>query len=195
MSIGRPCEFDPAAALNAAMQVFWAHGYEATSLDDLLRAMGIAKSSFYQAFGSKSELFQRCLTHYRDKSAKMLSDSLEEAPSGLEFIRGIFEGVADGTKNEFGRAGCLVMNTATEFAQRDTAIARLVNDAFKRFEEVFLRAIKRAQQEGAISQRADADSLALFLTTNLGGLKAMARAGAAPDQIRRVVKITLACLH
>ncbi len=61
MSIGRPLQFDPEQVLDAAMQVFWASGYDATSLQDLLQAMRLSKSSFYQTFGSKQQLFERCL--------------------------------------------------------------------------------------------------------------------------------------
>ena len=50
--MARPREFDTTEALNQAMQVFWAKGYEATSLSDLIGAMELSKSSFSPAFGS-----------------------------------------------------------------------------------------------------------------------------------------------
>lgn len=87
MSQGRPLEFDPRLALQKAMDVFWCHGYEATSLQDLLTAMNISKSSFYQAFGSKHAIFERCLELFRERQVRQMSLALEQSPSGKEFLR------------------------------------------------------------------------------------------------------------
>ncbi len=87
MGLGRPIEFDPQQALDAAMHVFWQRGYEATSLENLLAAMDIGKSSFYQAYGSKPELFQKCLENYRDASVDRLRALLDQSASGKAFWR------------------------------------------------------------------------------------------------------------
>jgi AcrR family transcriptional regulator len=173
------------------MCVFWQRGYEATSLEDLLAAMDISKSSFYQSFGSKSKLFQRCLENYRDASTDRLRTMLDQAASGKAFLETILNGIADGTKDPMGRAGCLLMNTANEFAQRDRRIAVLVTKSLERMEDLFYAAICRAQAEGDIPQKADARNLALFLIANLGGLRLMTRAGASPGKIRTVGKVIL----
>lgn len=195
MPVGRPREFDQQEALEAAMRVFWTRGYESTSLEDLLQAMGIARSSFYQAFRSKPELFQKCLECYRDQSAGQLIQSLARSTTAWDFIRSTLEGVADGTGKDLGRAGCLLMNTATEFGQRDPAVSDTVGDAMRRMQEVFATALDRAKAEGSVSKETDTASQALFLATNLGGLKAMARAGAPPAAIRSVVEIALRALR
>lgn len=191
MTVGRPIEFDTQQALEVATRVFWQRGYDATSLDDLLAAMDISKSSLYQAFGGKSELFQRCLVNYRDTFADKMRTALDESPSGLAYIEAILSGVAEGTAAQMGRAGCLLINTASEFGQRDARIATLVTKSLERFEDLFYAAVCRAQAEGDIPKNAEARSLALFLATNLGGLKGMARAGASPERIRSVVKVIM----
>ena len=81
-TVGRPLEFDPNAALEAAMHQFWSKGYEHTSLQDLVTAMNLSKSSLYQAFGSKQQLLQRCLGRYADQFAAQLRQGLADAPSG-----------------------------------------------------------------------------------------------------------------
>ena len=164
-------------------------------MEDLLSAMDLSKSSFYQAFGGKAALFKRCLESYRDVAADKLGQALENAPSGRDFIESTLRGVAEGTTSPMGRAGCLLMNTATEFAQRDPEIASLVARSLQRFEELFYDAVRRAQREGDIPTTADARGLAQFLATNLGGLKAMARAGAEPSKIRTVVAIVMNALR
>jgi len=194
MSAGRPREFDHQQALESAMRVFWTRGYEATSLDDLLKEMDLSKSSFYQAFGSKAELFQKCLAHYRDTSAQQLQASLTGAAKAWDFIRTTLEAVADGTGKKMGRAGCLLMNTATEFGQRDAEVSSTVSAALLKMQDLFQMALERAKKEGDLPKSADTQSLSLFLATNLGGLKGMARAGAAPQAIRSVVRIVLGAL-
>ncbi len=195
MSVGRPCEFDPQHALDVAMRVFWQQGYDGTSLGDLLTAMDLSKSSLYQAFGGKAELFQRCLEHYRETFSGRMRASLDQAPSGLAFIESILLGVAEGTAEPMGRAGCLLTNTASEFGQRDPQIAQVVGRSLERFEDLFYAAICRAQAEKAIPKEANARSLSLFLATSLGGLKGMARAGASPEKIRTVVQVIMNSLR
>ena len=69
MNTGRPLEYDPAEALDAAMQAFWRRGYQGTSMRELLDATGLSKSSFYQAFGSKEGAFEQALVQYCDATA------------------------------------------------------------------------------------------------------------------------------
>ena len=184
-------EFDPAQALDAATRVFWQHGYEATSLDDLLAKMDLSKSSFYQSFGGKSELFQKCLEAYRDSSARHFRSMLDQAPSGKEFLETVLGNVAKCVNDPMGRAGCLLVNTASEFSLRDPQIAALVTNAMARIEDLFYAAVCRAQAEGGIPRSADARSLALFLLTSLSGLQGMARAGACPERMAAVVKVVM----
>ena len=191
MTAGRPCEFDPRQALESATRVFWERGYQAASLEDLLTAMDLNKSSFYQAFGSKPALFQRCLENYRDASTDRLRAQLDQATSGWEFLQAVFQGVAENTQAPMGRAGCLLINTASEFAQRDPKISALVARSLERIEDIFYAAVCRAQAEGKITKGANARSLAAFLTANLGGLKGLARAGTSPEKMHTIVQVIL----
>lgn len=61
---GRPRQFDEREALDAALRVFWAKGYDGTTIDDLVAAMGLGRPSLYATFGDKEALFARCLDHY-----------------------------------------------------------------------------------------------------------------------------------
>ncbi|MEJ2621226.1 MAG: TetR/AcrR family transcriptional regulator, partial [Candidatus Thiodiazotropha sp.] len=144
-------QFDPDVALESAMLLFWRKGYEATSLQDLLRATGLSKSSLYQTFGNKHALFESSIARYRRDMVMAMRAMLDDTDSGWSFIEQTFSGVADETKGKYARRGCLVMNTASEFAQSDPVIARLVKQATKAFTDVFESAVTRAQREGDIS--------------------------------------------
>lgn len=173
------------------MHVFWSKGYEATSLQDLLRAMKLSKSSFYQSYGSKHALFERSINRYRQSVTLEMREKLHQAASGRQFIEEVFSAELDDSKP---RWGCFVMNCAGEFAQRDAVIAELVAEGIQQFEVVFLEAIKRAQREGDIASDRDARALARYLVSSRSGLKTMIMAGVEPGTLRDIVALVYATL-
>ncbi|MEZ4224805.1 MAG: TetR/AcrR family transcriptional regulator [Polyangiaceae bacterium] len=193
--MARSREFDEAKALQAGMLVFWQQGYDATSLPDLLAAMGLSKSSFYQAFTSKEMLFERCLTHYADTMVGGMRRSLDEAATGLDFIRNTLLGVAEEAKSKSSRRGCLIMNTASEFGQRQPDVAKLVQRHSRRFEAVFHDALERAAADGQLSEAARAQDVARYLVCTLSGLKTLAKAGATRTELTGAAEIALGALH
>jgi len=179
MSQGRPLEFDPHLALQKAMELFWCRGYEATSLQELLTTMDISKSSFYQAFGSKHELFECCLKAFRERQVRRMTTALAQAPSGKTFLH---------------PKGCLIMNTATEFSGRDAVVADLVGEGARQFAGVFQSAIERAQTDGEIAAEKDARVLARYVVSTISGLKTMAKAGMPAAAIEEVAEVALSAL-
>lgn len=194
MNIGRPLQFNPDQALDAAMQQFWRKGYESTSLQDLLNVMCLSKSSFYQAFKSKGQLFQRSIKNYQKMLVDDLLSQLKQADTGRAFLETLFMSVANETSGPDARRGCLLMNTANEFAQEDVDIAKLVSDSLDHIITLFEKAILQGQGEGVINKDKDARSLAVYLVTNMSGLKNMVKAGADRETIKRTVKIILTTL-
>lgn len=194
MSKGRPLEFDPTQAVLAAMEVFWRQGYEATSLQDLLAAMGISKSSFYQTFESKHALFERCLSTYREHQVRKMSAALRRAPSAREFLRASLRKMVREAAGSDVPKGCLVMNTATELSGRDPVIAGLVARGTSEFVSVFRNAIVRAQAEGGIAATRDPDVLARFVVSSISGLRTMVKAGLPPEAVERVAEVALDAL-
>jgi len=191
-NIGRPLEFDPDTALEAAMHVFWSKGYELTSMQDLLAAMNLSKSSLYQAFGGKQALFRACMARYADQMAAHLRQTLNEATSGTAFIETFLRSVlaeAQGTPR-----GCLVMNTASEFAQSEANIAQDVSNSIERFRQILQAAVEQAQQEGDIAPQRDARTLASFLVSSMSGLKTQAKAGADAHTLSGIIATILRAL-
>lgn len=195
MSNGRPLQYDPEQALDAAMQVFWSCGYEGTSLQDLLAAMGLSKSSFYQGFGGKKELFIRCIARYRDHQAEVFAGVRNKAESGLKFIELLLLlSAAEARKPGQLRRGCLLMNTATEFAQRDLLVAEHVAAGFEGLRGSLRAAVLRGQQEGDISTDHAPDVLADYLLTSLGGIKTVVKGGMGEQRVKEIVGIILKAL-
>src|SRR5260370_35536195 len=79
--MARPREFDRDEALKRALAVFWEKGYEATSTDDLIRAIGIGRQSMYDTFGDKHQLYLEALRLYEANTGAALFKRLYKAPS------------------------------------------------------------------------------------------------------------------
>lgn len=168
------------------MRVFWRRGYQGASLEDLLLGMGIGRSSFYAAFGSKQALFQEALRHYGDLMATTMQRDLAAAPSARSFIASVLSLPASEAL-EGGSRGCLVMNSAAEFGTHEAIFCREVQDSLERFEGLFAEAIRRGHRDGSIPPSADPDILGRYLSTTLGGLRTMARGGIPADRIQAML--------
>ena len=192
--MGRHLEFDKDEALERALEVFWSNGYEATSLRDLLQATDLSKSSFYQSFSSKYDLFQRCLSRYRNALALDIVKRLKKAPSSYGFIRDYLYDIAGGSMSHMGQKGCMFMNTASEFARRAAVLAAQIKDGLQQLEEALRSVIEQAREEGDIPADKDAKALAGFLLTTIGGMKSMAKAGASREKLESVAAIALTTL-
>lgn len=191
MSTGRPLQYDPEEALERATLTFWARGYEATSMQALLDAMGLSKSSLYQRFGDKAQLFERCLRHYCAEQSREMLRRLNESESPLGFISEAFNMVVDDPDACRARWGCLLMNTATELGTAEPALAETLQEGLGRFRGVFQTAVERAQAAGEIPAEQDAQVLAQYLVSSMSGLKTMTKAGISPEQTRAVVAVIL----
>jgi len=185
--------FDPDQALEAAMQLFWRAGYEATSMQDLLKAMHLSKSSLYQTFGSKQDLFQRCLERYSRDFSQHLRATLQASANGREFVESLFDFIAaEGSCDE--KKGCILVNTANELGQRDENIAKLVGKGIGKLTEILELAVISGQQQGVIDRNKDAKALADFLVVNICGMRTMVKGGADEKTLLNVAKTTLSVL-
>ena len=124
--MARPREFNPDDAVEQAMQAVWSKGYEATSLSDLTRAMGISRSSFYETFGSKHGLFLEAIERYRDTTVERAVAELEGDGPARAAIAGVFGRVVDNAVGRGDRRGCFVCNCATEVSPHDPEAAARV---------------------------------------------------------------------
>ena len=192
--MGRPMKYLPDDALEAAMQVFWLHGYEATSLQDLLKAMELSKSSLYHGFGGKKELFLQCLDLYFRQRGGRWRTLIDTAGSGYRFIETLLTSAGTEAGSDEIRRGCLLMNTATELANKDREVAARVSGAFDGLRHLLKTVIVAAQEEGDIPAEKDADSLANYLLTCLGGIKTVAKGGMGATDVENVVKVMLSAL-
>jgi len=186
--MARPREFETEEALDQGMRLLWTRGYEATSLENLLKAMRLSKSSFYETFGTKHDFLIATLRRYLDVVLGQLTEGLREG-SAKNAIARCFESMLP-VQGESAR-GCFVQNCAIELAQRDPEARKKVREGWKRLEDGFLRAVLRGQQSGEFDPARDARAIARYLLSSLNGIQVLARAGVGRQHINQVVQVTL----
>ena len=194
MTSGRPREFDIDRALEAATRQFWAVGYEATSLQDLLKTMHLSKSSLYQTFGNKHELFVCCIDRYQQTMVSVLSEQLANSISVERFLLDFLEGVISQAKNLGTRKGCFLVNTANELSQRDPVIAKAVSGGIGNLAEVFRQAIEQGKQQKELDSALPTESLVDYFMTSVSGLRTMVKAGADIASLHPVVQLIMTTL-
>lgn len=191
MTRGRPIAFSPDEAASAAMQVFWARGYDSASTRDLLEAMRLSRSSLYQAFGNKERLFLEALRRYRESLVGRLERRLAAAPSAMGFLEDLFRETAGEAGSERAALGCLIFNSASELGQRGDAPSQHAQQSVAAITALFRRAVERAQAEGDIAPERDPDVLAGYLTMGMAGLRTLLKSGTDGEQARQAVELLL----
>ena len=191
MPAGRPRVFDIDRALDAALELFWRHGYEGTSLAMLTRAMGINTPSLYAAFGNKEALFRKALERYLSSPAAYMVGALSE-PTARRVAERVLSGSIDlATNANHPAGGCLLVRGAIATGPGNDAI-RSTLGAVRAGGEVAMRArFERAIAEGDLPDSANAEQLARYLMTLNCGFSVQAAGGATRAQLEEMAHMAL----
>jgi TetR/AcrR family transcriptional repressor of nem operon len=192
--MARPKAFDPEDILERATALFWRKGYEATSVADLVEALGINRGSLYGTFKDKRALFLAALERYDEREIGATVRHLRNTQGpGRERIQSLFDNFIRAVEERGDRRGCLVCNTAVELAAADPEIARHVQRSHERLTGAFSVAL--AADPGYPTEPERRDRRAHFLTATLMAIHVMAKSGAAPDTLRGIVRIAMRGLN
>jgi len=180
--------YDETDVLDRAMVAFWANGYEATSISDLVAATGINRGSIYAAFEDKRSLFVRALEHYDRQHRLAFLSRIAQENDPKSAILAVFDAVITAALGGAKPSGCLLVNTALELSEHDPEIARIVRDSLTEVEQFFSRMVTEGQAQGQLPDSLDpkqtgAALLALFL-----GLRVLSRSRPEPDLLAAVAE-------
>lgn len=190
----RPSEFDRDEVLHRAMEVFWCQGYEATGMPDLVEAMGIGRQSLYNAFESKRSLFLEALKVYQAERARSLQKVLASAASPLRGIETLLTSIA--TASGVARTrGCMSVNTAAEIGVKDDEVAGILRRGAQQSKADLALAVGQAKAQGELPAELDEQAAAEFVLTVMRGLRLSAKAGAAVNETRNVVRMAMVALR
>jgi AcrR family transcriptional regulator len=196
--VPRPRTFDEDRAVDAAMRTFWAQGYEATTTQDLCAATGLGRSSIYNTFTSKHELFKRALLHYIETTtAGQLSILEDEQQPAAERLRDLFAAIVDGedASRRDGRSlGCLTVNTTVELAGRDPEAAEMLERDVERRMHALRDVIAVGQRDGAITNPRDPEALARYLNVVIAGMRVAGQGGADRGVLKAIADTAMDAL-
>ncbi|MEU5536515.1 TetR/AcrR family transcriptional regulator [Streptomyces sp. NPDC020362] len=193
--MARTKEFDPDAALQSALELFWRRGYEATSMADLVEHLGIGRASLYATFGNKHELYLKALDRYERSGLTRIVHELSRPGPALPAVRAVVRRfAAEAADEQLRRHGCLVTNTAAELAPHDPAAARQVERNWDHVETVLHSTLVRGRAQGELPAGRDPLTLARMLLVLMQGLRVVGKASADPARVRDAAEQALALL-
>ena len=193
--MGRLKEFDQDKAIDGAVACFWVRGYEATSVRDLARHMGIGGASLYNAYGGKRALFLGSLERYSKLVVPQKLGELDRPGASLAEVRAYLDGLVQDLLSPEGRQGCLLVNSAIELAAHDDTVAAVVRGHHARLERCFTDALSTAIERHEVAAAVDPVGAARALVATSQGLMVVGKANPDAELLRAIVDNAFARLN
>lgn len=187
---GRPRKFDEEQALDRAVEVFWAYGYEGAALSDLTAAMGLNKPSLYAVFGSKEELFHKAVRRYAERDMAYARAALEQ-PTALQVVRFFLHENARALTRGDRPAGCLSVQGGLACSPANAAITQFLAASRLAGEQALADRFRQATAGGDLPADSDAAALARFVMAFSEGQAVHAAAGIGRHQLEQSAEIAL----
>ncbi len=184
-AMARPREFDEADALDRAMEVFWKKGYQKTSLDDLLDAMGIQRGSFYNTFGSKKETYLRAIDRYTEfmLNGGPYTQAVQQEP-GLGALATLCDNYIDSVTGDAEPRGCFFAHVSKEHRGDDPVIQQAILKGIERMRGLVRRSIEAAQRDGDLPEQVSPEGMATLFMSVAWGIHVLAEAGVPKEDLK-----------
>lgn len=192
-SRGRPRAFDRGAALEQATRLFWSKGYEATSMTDLTKAMGIGSPSLYAAFGSKETLYAEALQHYAETNEHLVWAAFQSADTARAAVQCLLMDSAaalTGCIADLPR-GCMVTLSSVG-SEGHATLGEIVKAARAVTLERLEARLEQAENSGEIPEATDTRALARFVQAVQAGMSILARDGASRSELEDMTSVAMA---
>ena len=194
MARGRPRSFDRDAALQRAMDVFWAKGYEAAQLSELLAAIGINPPSFYAAFGSKEALYREALDLYLLSAGAGSMKALKESKSIRDGIKGMLLASLETALASPSSGGCMVSLGLVNCQDQHASLHDHMREIRQQTMMLIRQRLERAMAEGELADNTDTERLAAYFSTIVHGLSLQAQDGAQRETLLGIVETAIETL-
>jgi TetR/AcrR family transcriptional regulator, transcriptional repressor for nem operon len=180
--------FKEEEVLGTITQLFWTKGYNGTSIDELVNASGLSRSSLYDTFGGKHELFLKSLQHYLQQTNEALEQELQNISSPKKKIEYFFRFAVNDILNDKKRKGCFMVNSSTELCNIDKKVAGMAVNNMENVTAQFAQWIKAGQKSGEISNTQPAGTLSVSLYASFCGMQVMGQSSPDKKLLDNVVK-------
>jgi len=187
--MARPKEFDRQAALDKAMYLFWTRGFEATTMTDLRKEIGIGRQSLYDTFGDKNQLFSEALQQYMRINDANVAELLNEE-NGIDGIRSLLDSRVKMLSSGV-RRGCLMMNSTVELSLHDQDVAAKLQTGLTTMQEGFEKALRGAIKKGQVKPDVDVSNLASFLVAQVAGMVVLSKNDASKQELQAIADFAI----
>jgi len=193
--VGRPRQFDEDEVLDAAMKAFWANGYEATSLADLVSVTGLHKGSLYQAFGDKHALFIRTLKRYLHGIRECKRQALAQAETPLGGVRAVLHGFIDMSEGVSDcPQGCMAVKTLVEMVPHDPEVQLIMEEHMMSLHASLHERVIEAQANGDLSEEKSPEMIAAIIMIFMNGLATQAIGEMSFEEAHALLDVQLEAL-
>jgi len=167
--------FDEKLILEKAMELFWKKGFHSTSIQELVNHLGISRSSIYDTYGGKDELFLKSFQLYRNTNITGFSNFLNQQTEVKKGLRKLFEMAIEQSVTDMDRKGCFVVNTTTELVPGDIGIQSILKENKEIFVNIFYKFLLKGEQSGEIPKGKNLKSIANLFFTLYNGIKVVSK--------------------
>ncbi|MEN8107745.1 MAG: TetR/AcrR family transcriptional regulator [Pseudomonadota bacterium] len=192
--MARTKQFDERQALVSAMLVFWEKGYEGTSIQDLEAALGLNRTSIYNAFGNKREIFERVMACYKESVMSALFTDMDSAPNIKEGTRRLLNAALDIHFDEDNPGGCLVVLSVLESGQHDEQSQASLQQTIQDLKKALQVRLSRAKKAGELSKDLDVGSTATTIGTTMAGMMVMGKANFTKTALKKTINQVVSLL-
>jgi len=169
--MARNKDFDEQEVLKKAVCLFWDKGYNGTSMQELVDGLGISRSSLYDTFGDKHQLYLKALASYQQGNGNEMCSLIRNAPTAKAAIQGLLEMVVNELLGDDQRKGCFMVNAGVELGSHDTEVSALICQNEQQLEAAFLKVIYKGLDSGELDKNKDPQALARFFLNTVKGLQ------------------------
>jgi len=192
--MARTKDFDENEVLAKAIQLFWYKGYNGTSMQDLVDALGISRSSLYDTYTDKHTLFLKALERYQSLGNANIQEIVSGTKSAKETIKKLLEFTIGELVCDKQQKGCFMVNAEVEVAPHDKAVNKLVCRNEQQMEDIFFEVIRKGIDNGEIKSSKDARALARFIFNAVKGMQVTAKSTRNRAVFDDIIKLTVSVL-
>ena len=187
-------QFHKETILDQIKEVFWLKGYNGTSMQDLVDATGLNRSSLYNSFGGKMELYQSVLKKYQGENAENLNQLSTCSKTGYEIIEFLFQSVKKEMLIDSNKKGCMFINCSTEMGNQNLQLNQLLYSNQAKLVSYFENWVEKGKNDGSINSNSDTNILANYLVNAFQGFRITGMNTSNNQTLNNIIETTLMVL-
>lgn len=192
--MARTKQFDENQAIDSVMLKFWEKGYEGTSIQDLEECTGLNRTSLYNAFGNKQQVFERVMDRYKTAVLGELLESMEAAPTVKQGVLALLNTALNIHYDKSNPGGCLISLSVLESEQHDSDTREMLQQTVQELKRVLQARLNKGKKDGELSNTLDASGTATTIAATVSGMAILAKAGFSKSSVKKTINQVISLL-